>query len=112
MCASAQVRSRADAGDAHVAHVPLHRLAVDTPPFSSQLGRDAARAVKGILRVERIDAMLERHLLRRGLARLVVETRSADAQQVRLRAQRNGDVLTLNERHAFLPREGRGQCAF
>ena len=36
----------------------------------------------------------------------VVEARAAQTQQVRLRAQRNVDALTLDERHALLPLRG------
>jgi site-specific DNA recombinase len=39
---TAQVGSRADAGDAHLSHMALHRLPIDDETVASQLGGDAA----------------------------------------------------------------------
>jgi hypothetical protein len=39
LIAPTQVRTRADAHDAHLLHVPLHGFAVDYLPFSAQLRR-------------------------------------------------------------------------
>jgi hypothetical protein len=37
-----QVRARVDARNPHLAHVPLHRFAIDEFPFTPQLDSNAA----------------------------------------------------------------------
>ncbi len=112
MRAPAQVGSRADAGDTHLAHVSLHCFSVDLPPFSSQLCCHAARAVERVLGVDSVNAMLERHFLQRGSARLVIETRAADAEQICLHGERKHGRLPVNEHPTRSARKRRDQISF
>ncbi len=59
--AATEVRSRRDPGDAHLSHVPLDRLAVDRHTIALQLRGDPPRTVEGMLRVKRVDPVLEGH---------------------------------------------------
>ena len=77
-----------------------------------QLGGNAARAVERILRVDRVDAMLERHLLRRRLTRPVVQTGPADPEHIRLRQERERRRLSFDERPALSTGKGRDQISF
>jgi len=56
--ALAEIGPRADARDPHLTHVVLDGLAVDAA-LQLQHGRDLARTVKGMGRVQLVDAALE-----------------------------------------------------
>ena len=60
---STQIWPWCNAGDAHFAHVALHRLAADGRALLCQLRRDAPRTIERPGRVELVDAMLDDHLL-------------------------------------------------
>ena len=77
--APTQVRPRGDPGDAHLPHVPLHRLAVDRQSVASQLCGDAPRAIERILRVERVDPVFDRHFFERRSTGMVVQTGTTEA---------------------------------
>ncbi len=57
-----------DAGDAHLAHLALHQLAVEP-----QDHRDLARAVERVGGVQLVDAALERQLVRAGPQGLIIQ---------------------------------------
>lgn len=78
LIALAQVRARADPSDPHLAHVSLHRFAIDGSPVAAQLGGDTPRAIEGASGIDLVNPMLDRHLLCRGRGGLVVETRAAE----------------------------------
>jgi site-specific DNA recombinase len=62
--ALAEIRPRTDAGQPHLAHTALHRLAGHRHLLvRMQMGRDAPRAVEGIRRVNLVDGVLERQCL-------------------------------------------------
>src|SRR3712207_3774557 len=88
LSAPTQVGCWTNAGDAHLAHVPLHRFAIDRPSVPAQFDGDAPRTIERIGRVDRINAMFERHLLGGGCHRLVVETRATETQEFGLAAER------------------------
>ena len=82
----AGVRSGTDAGDAHLAHMALNRLAVDRHLRLQQHG-ELARAVEGTGRVQLVDAPLEVEFFRAGRHRLVVQAGTVEAEQVALGLQ-------------------------
>ena len=65
-----------------------------------------------MLRVDRVDAMLERRLLRRRPTRPIIQTRPTDAKQVRLYAERECMSFPLDECPTLRPRQGRDQISF
>ena len=86
--AFAEVRPWCDAGDPHLAHIPLHALAIDRPKRRLQEHGQLARAIKRMGRVQRVDTVLDRHFLRRWRFGLVIQTPAADAEQIGLDAER------------------------
>ena len=58
-----QIRARIDSCNAHLPHVSRDRFAIDAHAFTLQLRRNLAGTVKGTLRVEFINAMVELHFL-------------------------------------------------
>lgn len=97
----AQVGARADTSDTHLPHVALHRLAVDRQPLPSQCDGDAPRTIERVGSVELVDPMLKGDLLCRWRHRPVVETRTAQPEQLRLHAQRQFNGLALDEGQAL-----------
>ena len=102
--ALAQVRPRRDAGDPHLAHIPLHPLAIDRRKVRLQQHGQLARAIKRMRRVQFVDAVLDRHFLRRWRFGLIVQTPAADAEQIGLGAERErvGGVLDQRRRSPWL----------
>src|SRR3954453_20856283 len=60
--------------NAHLAHRALHALAVDWTTFFGQKHGELARPIEGMCRIQLVNAMLERHLLRRWQNALIVQT--------------------------------------
>jgi hypothetical protein len=75
------------------------------------LGRDTPRTVEGGLLVDRIATVFERHLLGRRPTGPVLQTRPADPKQVRLDRERERLSVSVNERPALRPRQGRDQMS-
>jgi hypothetical protein len=82
--ALAQVRPRRDAGDAHLAHIVLHPLAIDRPKLGIEQHGELAGAIERVRGVEFVDPMLDRHFLRRWRTGLIVQRAPADAEQLSL----------------------------
>lgn len=80
----ADIRARGYASNAHLAHIPLHPLAIDGTKFRFQHHRQLAGAVKRVGGIDFINAVLDRHLLRWWRYGLIVQTAPTDAQQVGL----------------------------
>ncbi len=78
--AFAQIGSRADASNPHFAHIALHPLTIDDPVRFQQRHRQLARAIKWMGGVQLVDAVLDRHFLRRWRNGLIVQAPAADAQ--------------------------------
>ena len=110
--ATAQIRSRSDAFNAHLAHMPLNRLAIDEQAFALQLNANPPRAVKWILRIDFINPMFHSHLLWRRSYRLVIQTGAAQTEQVSLQGERQLSVLTFDQFQTLSARQGRGQIFF
>jgi hypothetical protein len=100
-----QIRSGIDGCDAHLAHIPSDRFPIDAHPFSLQLCRNFPSTVKGALRVDFINAMLQPHFYSTGRARLVIEARAAQTEQISLQIQRKLTLCPLNQRDPFLSRQ-------
>src|SRR5215211_7491505 len=96
--AFAEVRPRCDAGDPHLAHIPLHPLAIDRPKRRLQKHGQLARAIKRMGSVQRVDMVLDCHFLRRWRFGLVIQTPAADAEQIGLRAERKRIRSVLHQR--------------
>src|SRR5215207_1291106 len=94
----AQVRPWRDAGDPHLAHVSLHPLAIDRCEALLQQHGQLPRAIKRVRCVEFVDAVLDRHFLRRWRHRLIVQTPSADTEQIGLRAEWERVGVMLDQR--------------
>ena len=62
-CRRAQMGPWRNAGHAHLVHVPLNGFTVDVHPLSLQHGGDPPRPIKRMGGVERVDPVLEGHLL-------------------------------------------------
>ena len=108
----AQVGTWADARNAHLAHVPLHRFAVDRSSFLVQYHRDPARAIKRMRGVDFVNAVLEGNLLGRGRHWLIVQARAIQAEQLGLPGKRQSTVLTFDHRLPLIGRQRRGQIFF
>ncbi len=76
----AQVRPWRDAGDPHLAHVALYPLAIDRCEVLLQQHSQLPRAIKWVRRVEFVDAVLDRHFLRRWRFGLIIQTPAADTE--------------------------------
>jgi len=100
--ALAQVWPRPNPGYAHRAHVPLHALAIDRPNLRLQEHRQLARARKGMRGVQLVNAMLDRHFLRRWRHRLIGQTLAAAAEQIGLGTERER-IGSLFDQRAPLP---------
>src|SRR5215207_1375498 len=96
--AFAEVRPRCDAGDPHLAHIPLHPLAIDRPKRRLQQHRQLARAIKRMGSIQRVDTVLDRHFLRRWRFGPVIQTPAADAEQIGLGAEREHVCRVLHQR--------------
>ena len=96
--AFAQVRPRCDAGDPHLAHIPLHALAIDRPKRRLQEHGQFARAIKRMGGVQRVDPVLDRHFRRRWRFGLIVQTPAADTKQRGLGAERKRIRSVLHQR--------------
>ena len=100
-------RARPDGHQPHFLHMPLHRFAIDRPPFAYHLLVDAPRPVERPGRVDFVDAPLDRYLLRRGQRGLVVKTGPRDREylglttQINFPFQRNFPVRSLKKGEAL-----------
>src|SRR5258705_13581825 len=96
--ALAEVRPWRDAGDPHLAHVPLHPLAIDRPKRRLQEYRQLAGAIKRMGGIQLVDAVFDRHFLRWWRFGLRVQTPAADAEQIGLGAERERVCGVLHQR--------------
>src|SRR5918911_3153903 len=94
----AQIRPWRDASDPHLAHIALHSLAIDRCEVLRKQHGQLARAIKRMRRVEFVDAVLDRHFLRRGRHWLIVQTPAADDEQIGLRPEWERLDVSLYER--------------
>ena len=103
----AQVRPWRDASDPHLAHVALHPLAIDRPKRRLQEHRQLAGAIKRMGSIQRVDAVLDRHFLRRWRHWLIVQTPAADAEQIGLGAEWERVCSLFNQRAPLaMPQDG------
>ena len=110
--APTEVRPRSDPGDAHLAHVPLHRLAVDHQRVASEMCGDPSRAVEGVLGIERVDPMLDGDLFERRSTRPVIQTGTTETQEVGLNSPRQLRLVTFHECETLVPIQVAGQVFF
>ena len=103
----AGVGPRDDAGDAHLAHLALHPLAVEP-----QDRRDLARAVERVGRVQLVDAALEGQFFRAGQHGLVIQAGAVEAEQVALGGQAQVGLFPFQQRQALSAGQVRGQIFF
>jgi len=96
--AFAQVRPWRDGSDSHLAHIALHSLAIDRCEVLRKQHDQFARAIKRMRRVEFVDAVLDRHFLRRWRYWLIVQTPAADAEQIGLRPEWERVDVSLDQR--------------
>ena len=94
----AQVRPWRDASNPHLAHIALHSLAIDRCEVLRKQHGQLARAIKRMRRVEFVDAVLNRHFLRRWRDCSVVQTPAADAEQIGLRPEWERVDVSLDQR--------------
>src|SRR5436190_20307331 len=80
---------------------PLHPLAVDRCEIGLEEDRQLPGAVKRVRGVQLVDAVLDRHLLRRWRNRLIVQAAPADAEQVGLGGERQGVSGLVKKRAAL-----------
>jgi len=96
-----------DAGDAHLAHLALHPLAVEP-----QDRGDLARAVERVSRVQLVDAALEGQLCRAGQHGLVIQAGAVQGEQVALGRQAEVGLFPFQQRQPFSAGQVRGQIFF
>ena len=97
----AQIGSWTDASNAHFAHIALDPLAINRRELWLKQHRQLARAIERVRGVEFVDAMLDRHLLRRWRYRLIVQTAPRDAEQVSLGRKRQRVGIMVEKRVPF-----------
>jgi hypothetical protein len=102
MLSSAQIRPWVDGCDAHFSHVPLNRFSIDHDSFSAQLRFNFSRAVKGIRRVDLINAMFDGDLFCRRLLWLIVDTGTTHTQQFCLLRQWQLTACSFGQSHTLL----------
>ena len=107
----AGVGTRTDAGDAHLAHVPLHGLAVDDD-FLAQFHRDLARAIERVLGVDFVDAPFDEQFFRRSRHGRVVQAGAVEREQVALGFQAQFGIVAFQQGQAFSAARLRGQIFF
>ena len=102
--ALAQVGTRADAGNAHLAHVPLDGFAVDQRPCLVQYHCDPARAIKRMRGVDFVNAVFDGDFLRGGRHRLVIQAGAIQTEQLGLQAKRQVAGVTFDQRESLISR--------
>jgi hypothetical protein len=107
-----QMGSRINGGQPHIGHVTSDRFPIDRLAFAGQLGGNPARAVERRGGIDFVNAMFERHLLRRWRGRLIVETGAAQPQQCRLVFERKVRVGAIHQGQAVSPTQFAGQLFF
>ena len=97
MSAAAQIWPWANPNNPHLAHVPLHGFAIDDQLMvACQDDFDPPRAVGGLIGVNLINRVFDRHLRGCWRDRLIVQAASAEAEQVGLDGQRDGAARAVN----------------
>src|SRR5262245_24237300 len=96
-----QIRPGTDACNTHFAHVALHTLAIDRRKILFQKHGQFPRAIKRMRGIQLVDAVLNRHFLRRWHSGLIVETAPAQTEQVGLDCEWQGIGGVINQ-HAAL----------
>lgn len=107
----AQVRSRCDRNESHFPHVPLHGFAIDAELWAQRLG-NLARTIERTGGVNLVNAMLDRHFVRRRGLALIIQTRAIQSQQFALRLERYFPRGAFDERPPLIPGETRCQIFF
>ena len=111
--ALAEGGSRTDASDAHLAHMALHRFAIDDElVVLLERHRDAPRAIRRLIGVNPVNGMLDGDLFRGWRHRLIVQTASAQAQQVGLVRQGKFGRTAFDQGEPLTSGQGRGQIFF
>ena len=87
--ASTRIRLRRHRLDAHLAHQSLHALAIDLVALGTKLQRQLSAALERPLHVELVEPTHEHEIFRAVRYRLVVQARTANAQQLALPSDRN-----------------------
>src|SRR5690349_5944939 len=87
--------------NAHLTHIALHAFAVDWMTFLIQEHDELTRPIKRVCRIQLVDAMLERHLLRRWRTGLIVQTATTEREQFGLGTERKCFRLVLDQSPAF-----------
>ena len=80
-----QIRARTNGGEAHFAHVTLHRFPIDTQVFAQFL-RDLARAIERTRGIDFINAAFDPELFGRRRHRLIVQPTAIQTEQFGLNA--------------------------
>ena len=109
----AEVGSRRDASNAHLAHMTLYGFAIDDELIVLlEHDRDAARAIRRLAGVNAVNGMLDGDFLGRGRNGLIVKRAPAEIEQVGLDRQGELSVSTFNQRKALTSGQGRGQIFY
>ena len=98
----AKIWPRRNALNTHLTHIPLDTFAVDRAAFLGQDACDLARTIEGMRGIQLINAVLERHFLRRWRNGLIVQTAATDPKQFGLGAECKRLGLVLDHRSPLI----------